>query len=240
MIKILDCTVRDGGHLTNWNFDDEFIIDLFDKLNQSGIKYCEIGYRNHFETGGKGRFYNCTTDLLKSFYKFKGNLQIGVMTDVKRFLDDDFPGLKEDYLDFIRIAAHPDEISKALEIAEILHDKGYKVFVQLMAVSLIDEFGYLSLFEWDEKEILESLYFADSYGTITTDDVEKYFYKLKSLGFSRLSFHGHNNSNLVFENSLRAIELGAYSVDVTRNGEGRRGGNLDAKKLLDFLHCYEA
>ena len=49
MVKILDCTTRDGGHTTNWNFDDNFVFALMEKLNNSGVNYYEIGYRNHYD-----------------------------------------------------------------------------------------------------------------------------------------------------------------------------------------------
>ena len=49
MVKILDCTIRDGGHQTNWDFDDEFIFNLVKKLERNNIDYCEIGYRNNID-----------------------------------------------------------------------------------------------------------------------------------------------------------------------------------------------
>ena len=56
MVKILDCTIRDSGFETNWNFDDEFVFDLMQKLNEKKVQFFEIGYRNHIDTEDKGRF----------------------------------------------------------------------------------------------------------------------------------------------------------------------------------------
>ncbi len=231
MTKILDCTTRDGGHIVNWYFDRKFATDLIEKLNISGTSFYEIGYRNHFDNDGKGPFYNCTPKFLKPLYKIKGNLALGVMTDTKRYYSKDFPGQKEDFIDFVRIACHPDKIGETLNIAKDLHDKNYKVFVQLMDISNVDEAGYIKLYKWKYKKVLESLYFADSYGTLIPEDVEKYYKKLTMLGYEKLSFHGHNKIGKALTNSLKAIELGAYSIDVTQNGIGRCGGNLDAKEL---------
>ena len=235
MIKILDCTIRDGGHVTNWEFEDDYVIELIKTLNDSKITYCEIGYRNHIDNNGKGKFYNCTPQVLEKFYNIKGNLQIGVMTDIKRFSENDFPNAENDYLDFVRIATHPENIKNTLEAAELLNSRGYKIFIQLMDVSNIDTAGYLALFEWQNKNILESLYFADTYGKITPDEVENYYNKFKILGYEKISFHGHNNIQMALNNTLKALNLGAFSIDVTQNGIGRNGGNLNADELINAI-----
>ncbi len=235
MIKILDCTIRDGGHITNWEFEDSYVTDLIKTLNKSGITYCEIGYRNHFDKDGKGKFYNCTPQVLEKFYPQKENLQIGVMTDIKRYSENDFLGAEKDFLDFIRIATRPDKIQQTLKSAELLHSRGYKIFIQLMDTTNIDTKGYLDLFQWQNKDILESLYFADTYGKITPEDVQNYYNKFKILGYEKISFHGHNNLQMALNNTLKALNMGAYSVDVTQNGLGRNGGNLNIKELFNAI-----
>lgn len=237
MVKILDCTTRDGGHKTKWNFNEDFVFSLMECLNNSNISYYEIGYRNHYDNEGKGIFYNCTPEFLEKFYKAKGNLELGVMTDTSRYLAEDFQGRDKDNIDFVRIACHPDRIRETLEISKDLHNKGYKVLLQLMEAPNIDEAGYLSLFEFDNKDIFETVYLADSYSTMHPNEIEKYFNKMEMLGYKKISFHAHNKIQLALKNTLKAIEHGAYSVDVTLDGIGR-DGNLDAVKLLDNLKNY--
>lgn len=237
MVKILDCTTRDGGHKTKWNFNEDFVFSLMECLNNSNISYYEIGYRNHYDNEGKGIFYNCTPEFLGKFYKAKGNLELGVMTDTSRYLAEDFQGRDKDNIDFVRIACHPDRIRETLEISKDLHNKGYKVLLQLMEAPNIDEAGYLSLFEFDNKDIFETVYLADSYSTMHPNEIEKYFNKMEMLGYKKISFHAHNKIQLALKNTLKAIEHGAYSVDVTLDGIGR-DGNLDAVKLLDNLKNY--
>ena len=237
MVKILDCTTRDGGHKTKWNFNEDFVFSLMECLNNSNISYYEIGYRNHYDNEGKGIFYNCNSEFLEKFYKAKGNLELGVMTDTSRYLVEDFQGKDKDNIDFVRIACHPDRIRETLEISKDLHNKGYKVLLQLMEAPNIDEAGYLSLFEFDNKDIFETVYLADSYSTMHPNEIEKYFNKMEMLGYKKISFHAHNKIQLALKNTLKAIEHGAYSVDVTLDGIGR-DGNLDAVKLLDNLKNY--
>ena len=235
MVKLLDCTTRDGGYSTNWDYPRGDIIELINKLNSKNIEYFEIGYRNNQDTENKGKFYCCDKDFLKSFYEQKGSLKLGVMVDVKRISLDDFKCAQGDYLDFVRIATHPQDIEKTLKIAEELHNRNYKVFVHLMEVSNIDTKGYIDLYSWDKKDILESLYFADSFGELTPKQIEYYFTKLEILGYKKISFHAHNKNNLALENTLKTIELGAYSVDVSQTNEGRNGGNLTMEELIKNL-----
>jgi len=233
MVKILDCTTRDGGYNVNWDYTDDYIFELIKTLNKSGTTYYEAGYRNFKDTAGKGKLYRCTPDILEKFYKAKCNLKIGVMVDTKRFNAADFSASDKDFVDFVRIACHPDEISRALGVADLLHKCGYHIFLHLMDVSNIEETGFIALCTYKNKNILESLYFADSYGTITPDDVELYYNKFKSFGYDKISFHAHNKRGLALENTRKAIELGAYSVDVSQNGVGRNGGNLAAAELTN-------
>ncbi len=234
MVKILDCTIRDSGYETNWNFDDEFVFDLMQKLNDKNVSYFEIGYRNHIDNEDKGRFYNCTPQFIKKYYQAKGNLEIGVMVDTTRFSEEDFPGIEKDFIDFIRIAGRSEKISETLEIAEILHKKGYKTYLQLMDISNVDANGYLKLFAWENKDIIDGVYFADSKGTLQPDEISTYYYKLKTLGYHNINFHAHNASGLALKNSLKAIELGVKNIDISHIAGGRNGGNLTADEYFDY------
>lgn len=236
MIKILDCTTRDGGHTTNWNFEDKFVFDLMDTLNKKGVQYYEIGYRNHTDTNGKGEFYTCKPEFIKKFYDKKGNLKLGIMADEKRFDEKDFPSAEKDYVDFVRVACHPDRILGAIKAVNYLIAKGYKVFLQIMDISNTDENGYINLYNFDKKNEIISLYIADSYGTLAPNDIEDYMKKLKVIGYEKISFHGHNSNGNVLKNSLKAVKCGAYSIDTTFNSAGRYGGNLDLNELIKSLN----
>lgn len=236
MVKILDCTTRDGGYDTNWNYSDEYIFDLIDVLNKNGISYYEIGYRNYYENGDKGPFYHCTSDFLKKFYEKKGNVLLGVMTDVKRFNETDFLSADEDYVDFVRVAVHPDKISDALSISELLYKRKYKVMLQLMEVTNLEEEHYNLLSEFENKSVFETVYLADTYGMVIPENIRKYFDKLRKIGYKNISFHAHNQNGQALNNSVSAVDSGAYSVDVIQDGNGINGGNLKYSELKQKYH----
>ena len=233
MVKILDTTLRDGGHQTNWNFEHSFVQDYLECCNNSGIDFVELGYRNYLEKENKGEFFNCDIDLCAKFYSQKGNLKLGIMSDTSRLSLDDFTNSKDDYVDFIRLATHPDRIEQTLYYAQELNSRGYKIFIQLMEIPNLKSQHYEILKAWKNKHIIKSLYIADTYGTVLPQDVKTYFEKLNNIGYENISFHAHNDSDNALANTLRAIESGAYAVDVSYQG---LGGNLDAVELFEKLN----
>jgi len=238
MVKLLDCTTRDGGYDTNWNYSDEYVFNLIDVLNKKGINYYEIGYRNYYENGDKGQFYHCNPEVLKKFYERKGNLSLGVMTDVKRFNKADFLSANKDYIDFVRVAVHPDRIKDALSISELLKQRKYTVILQLMDITNLGEEHFELLANFKNKNIFETVYLADTYGTVQPENVKKYFDKLKNIGYKNISFHAHNQNGQALTNSLTAIDSDAYSIDVVQNENGRNGGNLKHSEFIkNFKSC---
>ena len=232
MTMILDCTLRDGGHQNNWNFDDKFVCNLLNKLKNEKIDYCEIGYRNHTERDDKGRFFFCDKLLLEKFVNNKRNLKIGVMADYKRIDPNDFISADNDLVDFVRLACHPDKIFQSLKLCETLKMRGYNVFLQLMEITALTDEHYKILEKWDKKDILDSLYIADSYSIAEPDDIPQYFSKLKNAGYLKISFHAHNDKGLALKNTLKAVECEAYSIDVSQDG---LGGNLNFEDYKNSL-----
>ncbi len=210
MTKILDCTVRDGGHLNKWDFSDECILKTLKTAENSGIDYFEAGYR-----------------MPECIKNKSDKLKIGVMVDAK----DIHPVSKK--ADFVRVACYPNQIRTAIDAVVDFKNQGFEVFLHLMTADKFDEYKLLE--NWDDKGILTSIYFADSFGAFMPCDVEMVYKNLQDCGFERISFHAHNNLQLAFTNTIKAIELGAYSVDATAFGMGRGGGNLPVEILLKYL-----
>ena len=45
-IKVLDCTIRDGGLVNKHDFSLEFVRRLYTLLSAAGVDYMEMGYKN--------------------------------------------------------------------------------------------------------------------------------------------------------------------------------------------------
>lgn len=226
MTKILDCTIRDGGHVTEWNFSDDCVRETFETAKLCGVDYFEIGYRNH----APGKFAQCKSSDLTELLSDKGSVKLCVMVNAREFTRENFHD--GDYADVVRIACHPHEISQGVEYCKLLTDMGYETILHLMDVAHITDEQFCVLKNYDKNNLI---YFADSYGALLPQDVHKCFDILRSRGFEKIGFHGHNNKQLAFINTLTAIECGAYSVDVTVYGMGRAAGNTPAELLLSQL-----
>lgn len=210
MTKILDCTLRDGGHVNNWKFSDECILNSLIAAENAGIDYFEAGYN--------------MPDCIKS-----SRIKLVAMVDAKNYC----AGITNIKADAIRVACYPHEIHTAISAVEDFKNQGYEVFLHLMTADKFEDYELLK--NWKNKNILTSIYFADSFGAFMPHDVERIYKKIQDCGYKNISFHAHNNLQLAFTNTIKAVELGAYSVDGCVFGMGRGGGNLPLELLLKYL-----
>lgn len=233
MTKILDCTIRDGGYINNWDFSDKEFLWYLDSAVISGVDYFEIGYRS-YKKGGK--FVRCNEDEIGSLVKNISSIELVVMLNVSDFERALFSNSETDYIRTVRVACHHHEIENGMQICEYLIDKGYNVFLHLMNVKDLQKTDFENLKNWKRKNEILSLYFADSYGSFLNSDVVYFYEILKNCGYNNISFHAHNNIQMAFSNTLTAINIGAFSVDATLKGMGRGGGNLPIELIMGYLN----
>lgn len=237
MIKILDCTIRDGGHLNGWNFSDEIVRSAYYAAVKSGVDYFEVGYRFREPKENFGRFAKCKDDHLAGLFEVNEDCKLTVMIDAGKSDTAEFCLCKKELTPVraVRVASYPYELALAIKQCEELKEKGYEVFINLMVISEYKDEHFDMLKNWKNRDILEAISFADSFGSFIPEDIENYINKLKSLGYEKIGFHSHNNLQLAFANALKAIECGAYLVDASIYGMGRGSGNLPIEILTGYL-----
>ncbi len=127
-IKVLDCTVRDGGLINNHDFDIEFVRKVYTAINASGVDYMEIGYKNSknlFSSKEYGLWKFCDDDQIKRVIEgIKSRTKISVMVDVGRVDIDDIKPKKQSPVDMMRTAAYVKDIDKAIFMANHFKQKG--------------------------------------------------------------------------------------------------------------------
>ena len=64
-MQILDCTLRDGGYYTNWDFNASTVDAYIKAMNGLPIDYLELGYRNNPLKEYNGKFGYCPLSVLK-------------------------------------------------------------------------------------------------------------------------------------------------------------------------------
>lgn len=228
----MDCTLRDGGFLNDWNFTDEFAREAF--LHCKNANYIEVGYKMHTCSNGFGKFAKCNDNEISNLFASQST-KLAVMVDMKNSDINDFANSQNSPITAVRVTCHYHEVTAAIEFCQKLKLMGYEVFLNLTSILRHKDFEILE--KWQNKQILEAIYFADSFGNLSPSDVEKYYQILNQIGFGQIGFHAHNSAqdkNLALKNAKRAIELGAYIIDVSQGGIGRGAGNLSYANLADL------
>ena len=240
-IKILDCTIRDGGLINNHDFDDKFVREVYKALSGAGVDYMEIGYKNSkrlFSPKDFGKWKFCEdSDIEKIISGIKSKTKISVMVDVDRVDIEDIKPKKESPVDMIRVASYVKDIDKAIFLVNHFADKGYETTVNIMAISRALDNELTEALEQLEKECkAQVIYIVDSFGALYQETTEFLIKKFRSiLKTKEIGMHAHNNQQLAFANTIEAIIHNANFVDGTVYGLGRAAGNCPLELLIGFL-----
>ena len=243
-IKILDCTIRDGGLMNNHLFDDKIVKAVYSACVDCGIDYMEIGYVNSkriFSPAEHGAWKYCTEDDIRRVIGENDTpLKLSVMADAgKSDYHEDILPHDQSILDMIRIAAYIHQIPLALDMIKDAHDKGYETTINLMAVSVVHERELDEALELLANSEVDTFYIVDSFGALYSEQIhfllEKYLRYAESRG-KQVGIHTHNNQQLAFANTIEAITRGANMLDASMAGLGRGAGNCPIELLVGFLH----
>jgi 4-hydroxy 2-oxovalerate aldolase len=238
-LKIIDCTVRDGGLCNNHQFEDDFFKNIYNTCVAGGIDYMEVGYKADkklFAGSGCGPWkYSDEDDIRREVGDNDTKLKLCVMADTGRTNPSDILPKSESVIDLIRVATYIHQIPAALEIVKDAKQKGYEVALNLMAVSTVPDFeldnGLDAISKVDE---IDFLYVVDSFGSLYYEQIGDLIERYKETG-KILGIHAHNNQQLAYANTIYAAINGVKLLDTTMMGMGRGAGNCPTELLVGFL-----
>ncbi len=237
-MKILDCTLRDGGYYTNWDFDKNLVDTYIKACNDLPIDYLEVGYRSTPAEGYFGEYFYLPVYVMERL-RMQSTKKLVVILNEKdiqpRHLEKVLAPCKG-LVEMVRLAIDPKQFSRALKLAEAVKKMGFDVGFNVMYMSKWKgQNEFLNLLPM-VKGIADYFYMVDSYGGVYPRDVRETIRLVKSyIPDVPLGFHGHNNMELALINTLTAIEDGCQIVDATITGMGRGAGNLKTELLLTAL-----
>lgn len=245
-LKVLDCTVRDGGLVNAHRFSDEFVRAVYQACVEAGIDYMEIGYKNSpriFPKEKFGPWRHCDeTDLKRVVGDHdpeKTGLKLAAMADAgKSDWETQIVPADESPLSMIRVAFYAHQVSEAVDMIRHAHALGYETTANLMAVSNITEEEIDTVLEAIAPTPATTMVIVDSFGYLYREQIDRLYKKystaLEGTG-KEIGIHAHNNLQLAFANTIEAIILGCNRVDATMYGFGRGAGNCHTELLLGFL-----
>lgn len=239
-IKVLDCTIRDGGLINNHRFTDEFVRAIYTALSKSGIDYMEMGYRNSkelFPPQDYGAWKYCDDDKIREVTDgIESDIKLSIMVDAHRVKEQEFAPVDQSPVDMIRVATYVKDIDKAIKLVRRCHDLGYETTTNIMAISREIEPDLVEALEQLAKTPVDVVYVVDSFGALYCEQIE-YLVKLykKHLPGKEIGVHCHNNQQLAYGNTIEGIIHDANFVDGSLYGIGRGAGNCCLELLIGFL-----
>lgn len=239
-IKIVDCTIRDGGLMNDHRFDRELVKKVFKACDASGVDFCELGYRadkKQFSTDDFGPWKFSDEEDLRSV-AYECHTKVSVMADVGRTDYDDIIPAADSIVGMYRVATYCKEIDKAIDLGNHARSQGYKVAVNIMAVSHVLEPDLDEALAQLATANFDMVYLVDSFGYLYSEQIQyladKYIAAFKDVD-TEVGIHCHNNQQLAFANTVEGIIKGINYLDGSIYGMGRAAGNCTTELLLGFL-----
>jgi 4-hydroxy 2-oxovalerate aldolase len=251
-IKLIDCTIRDGGYLNNWKFNLKQVRECYRAVSRSGYDYFEIGFRaNPTFIKNKGRWCYSHESDIKKVLEFHKGCKIAVMAKVGTFRLSDFKKKKESSIDMVRVLLartthtstgmiseyNKTDIKEANRICDGLIERGYEVCMNLGCGDLMNKREIKMVCEHFHDSKISALYLADTYGGFndktTASQLQQFYRELRKYD-SKLNFgfHSHANNEDGFQKTDSAIYHGCKFIDSCIGGMGRGAGNLKSELFL--------
>jgi len=243
-IKVVDCTVRDGGLMNAHAFSDDVVKAVYQACVEAGVDYMELGYKGSKRIFSASEFgpwkFSTEDDIRRIVGDNETPLKLSVMADAERtdYHEDILPRDRS-VIDMIRVASYIHQIPTAIDMVKDAHDKGYETTVNLMAISIVQERELDEALEAFADTPAGAIYLVDSFGALYSEQINyltrKYLGYCKGSG-KQVGIHTHNNQQLAYANTIEAIIAGANMLDASMAGLGRGAGNCPMEMLLGFLH----
>lgn len=241
-VKLLDCTLRDGGYLNDWNFGNRAIRGTAEKIAQTGIDFFEIGFIKN-EPSSPDRTIFSSVQSIAPFIAPKSQfLTYLAMIDCKCPPPvESIPVYDGTSVDGIRVIFKKDKIDFAYDYCSAIKAKGYKLFVQFVGTDSYTDIEFVEAIQKFNKLSPYAMSIVDTFGNIK----RKQFLRLVYLADNNmdrgiaLGYHGHNNLQQAFGNAVTMVEMNLpreICIDACVFGMGRGAGNLNLELFADHMN----
>lgn len=245
-VRLLDCTLRDGGRCIDNTWGDDAIYEISHGLNRAGVDIIEIGFLRYLSYAicrENTSNFRCVEEM----YPFMCDHQdyVAYIEYVVFKKDHYVLPICDNRLMGVRLGLMKDEIDEAIPFMREVCEKGYKLFVQgINVVSYnIDELNYFI----NKVNSIHPYAFAivDTYGILNKTSLWNFYNQINAMLDKNIvvTFHSHNNQALSLELASYLVDISSERkiiLDATISGIGMGAGNLALEDISRYLnHTYE-
>lgn len=251
-IKLLDCTLRDGGYINDWRFGKENINSTVHILETSNIDILEVGFLRDEPSDEDRTIFRSVEEIGELIPRKRENVIYSVMVEVFRPIPIELVSLRNDKtIDMIRVIVWKDKHDKEGKLVDALlegyeyckgfADKGYDLCVQPARVEQYSDEEFVNMLKLYCTLKPKAIYIVDSWGTMYPEDVIHYL-ELADQALPQdigIGFHGHNNMMQAFSNAVDFIRYETdreLILDASVYGMGRGAGNLNTEIIAKYLN----
>lgn len=239
-LKIIDCTLRDGGNAINFKFKKDLTKNILIGLEKAGVRWIDMGHGFGLGASKKcGKPASLSDEeymelakscLIKAKYGFFFLVKFGEKKDIKL--------ASKKGVNFLRIGSNITEVDQIEGFIKYAKEQELIVNVCLMKVYAVNIKDYIKVLEKLKKWEVNLITLMDSAGTMLPKNVKEHIIQGKVNVGVPLGFHAHNNLQLAIVNTITAIESGVDEIDVSVGGLGRSSGNTPTEILAILLEKF--
>jgi len=233
-VEILDCTLRDGSYVIDFQFTAEDTRVICSALEDAGLRMIEVGHGVGLGGSDAGCGLAAATDeeYVSAAASALKRAQFGAFfipgIGTKEHLD-----MARDYgMSFVRIGTNITQSDEAAPYIEYAKKLGFEVSYNAMKSYVVSPEEFLERAQKTIDAGADVVYLVDSAGGMLPLEVKQYIELLRAKLTARIGFHGHNNFMLANANNLAALEAGATMLDSTVQGMGRSSGNAQTEIMV--------
>jgi 4-hydroxy 2-oxovalerate aldolase len=246
-IKVLDCTLRDGGFVNDWNFGIGSIKSIISRLDEALIDIIEIGFLDNRRQYDINRSILPDTDSIKPIFKNLGihNAMIVAMIDYGTCDLKSIALQKDSVIDGIRVIFKKKDYVEAINFCSQIKDKGYDIFIQPVSVTSYTDAELLELLKIVNDVQPFGISIVDTYGLLHKNDLLHYFELFDKILQKDITigYHAHNNFQVAYSNAIELLSIISdrkIIIDSSLYGMGKGAGNTNTELLAMHLNKYYA
>ena len=241
--KLLDCTLRDGGYVNDWEFGHNTLTSVLERLVSAGVDIIEVGFLDERRPFDENRSIMPDTASVQKIYGKvnKGQSAIVAMIDYGTCGIDKLQPCAESYLDGIRVIFKKHVMHEAIDFCKQVKALGYKVFTQAVSITSYSDDELLQLIALVNDLQPYALSMVDTYGLLHQSNLMHIFEIMDKHLDSAISigYHAHNNFQMGYANCIEVLEKPTSRplvVDATLYGMGKSAGNTPIELLANYMN----